>query len=355
MYAIRRAIIGTKIPGLTRQLSTATSTSSASTVLQRWIDSAPSNVLHLEDHVTLSRVQSLVSTIEVPQDGLASQWSSKGDILPAGWTLLFFPPWDSTTSSLGLDGTEKTPHHPPLEGGLDERMWVGGSFTFPRNYQTPNSGQGIRIGHGIQCTAKVVDVKKKIGKDGRTGYYVQVEREIREQGTGDDGSSGTADVAVKETRIHIYRPSMTDEQRKKTLEASASQSLKKLEARRNEADFVMEFLPTPNMLMRFSALTFNTHRIHWDERYCKEIEGREGLIVHGPLTALLLLNTFRHHLPQGVEGVKDFTYRNTAPLVVDRKVAFCGKWKGDECELWVEQEDGLVVMTAVGRGWKKEE
>lgn len=234
-------------------------------------------------------------------------------------------------------------------------MWVGGSFAFPRNYQTPNSGQGIRIGQEIECTAKVVDIKKKIGKDGRTGYYVQVQREISERGDG-RSAPAAAKVAVKETRVHIYRPSMTDEQREKVMAANSSQSLKKLDARRNDADFVMDFLPTPNMLIRFSALTFNTHRIHWDERYCKEIEGREGLIVHGPLTALLLLNTFRHHLPNGEwQGVRDFTYRNTAPLVVDRKVAFCGKWKGDDCELWVEQEDGFVVMTAVGRGWKSGE
>ncbi|KDE08184.1 hypothetical protein MVLG_01663 [Microbotryum lychnidis-dioicae p1A1 Lamole] len=353
MHAIRRALNRVGRPALTRQLSTATS--SNSTVLQQWINSAPSNVLYLEDHVTLSRVRSLVSTIEVSQDGLASVWSTKGDILPPGWTLLFFPPWDSTTSSLAPDGTEKTPHHPPLEGGLDERMWVGGSFAFARGYQTPNSGQGIRIGSEIECKAKVLDVKKKMGKDGRPGYYVQVQREIRERGEG-TSSEATGTVAVKETRVHIYRPSMTDEQRQKVMEANSPSLLKNLDARRHEADFVMPFLPTPKMLMRFSALTFNTHRIHWDERYCKEVEGREGLIVHGPLTALLLLNTFRHNLPRGEwEGVKDFTYRNTAPLVVDRKVAFCGKWKGEDCELWVEQEDGLIVMTGVGRGWKKGE
>ena len=71
-----------------------------------------------------------------------------------------------------------------------------------------------------------------------------------------------------------------------------------------------------------------------------------GLIVHGPLTSLLLLSALRHNSSKAVSA---FSYRATSPLAVGRDVWFCGSWKGaDECELWVEDEQGRVYMTGKG-------
>lgn len=182
------------------------------------------------------------------------------DTLPEGWTVVLFPPAFATTSSLGPDGTERTPHHPPAGSGLDERMWVGGSFHFAEQHR-------IKIGDQVECEARITDVKKRTGKDGRTGYYVEQTREIRRV--------GAAQPAVVESRMHLYRPSLgatpapaVDPPPRSAVAAAPTV---------DEADFSYSLLPTQALLLRFSALTFNTHRIHWDEAYCKDVEGREGV------------------------------------------------------------------------------
>lgn len=127
-------------------------------------------------------------------------------------------------------------------------MWVGGRFDFV-------AGE-LRIGEAVECSSRLSSVKERVGKDGRAGWYVEQERRITMGG----------EEAVVERRTHLYR-----------LPLEATPVLPaKVAGEKRKADFAMPFLPTPEMLMRFSALTFNTHRIHWDERYAIGVEGREG-------------------------------------------------------------------------------
>jgi 3-methylfumaryl-CoA hydratase len=272
--------------------------------------------------------------------------------LPPGWSLVLFPPTDSTTASLGPDGTERGPIHPPAPL---ERMWVAGSFEFP-------SGQALSIGEKVTCETVVEGVNEKTGSDGRKGWYVHQRREIKRE--------GEDTKVVVERRTHLYRYPVEEGMEKKV----EKKEKKKEEEGPKHVDFALEFLPTPNTLFRYSALTFNTHRIHWDLSYAVGIEGRPGkspsslseleltngidpgLIVHGPLTSLLLLNTLR----QAIESlhptatVNSFTYRATAPLVAGTKVRFAGRWKTSapwgkkECEVWVEDEQGIKYMTGSG-------
>ncbi|KAM0790998.1 hypothetical protein ACM66B_004298 [Microbotryomycetes sp. NB124-2] len=287
--------------------STETSSSAA---LERWIEhiQSPDSVIRSQDHVSLPHVQALVSTIETDGDVPASKWK-KGDDLPEGWTLAFFPPALAPTSQLNkADATEVTDHHPPASAGLNERMWVGGQWRFP--------GEPLKIGQDVQCEARIVDVKKRMGKDGRLGVYVSQQRDIR--------PVGSSNPSILETRTHLYRANLDQH-------APLSRPVPVAETHsrpRRQADFSWTFQPQAPHLIRFSSLTFNAHRIHWDEAYCRNVENRPGLIVHGPLTALLSLNTFRHAVADG-KRVSSFDYRATAPLVVDTKVTFGGHWRDD--------------------------
>ncbi|KAK4055435.1 [NU+] prion formation protein 1 [Microbotryomycetes sp. JL221] len=309
-------------------------TVSTQVALDNWIKYIQSDEGRIvsEDHVSLSHVQALVSTIETPGDVPATKWE-KGDVLPEGWSLAFFPAALAPTSKLNkADATEVTDHHPPPGTGLVERMWVGGKWEFNMR-QDP-----VKIGQDVQCHAHVTEVKHRTGKDGRVGVYVSQQRDI--------GPIGNATPSITETRTHLYRSN---------LERSSASSIPSTTAsppptERKACDFSWTFTPTPPHLIRFSALTFNAHRLHWDDAYCKNVESRPGLIVHGPLTALLLLNTFRHAVPLG-KRVASFTYKATAPLVVDTTVTYGGQWRDasqTECDLWCQAADGTLHMTGFG-------
>jgi 3-methylfumaryl-CoA hydratase len=105
---------------------------------------------------------------------------------------------------------------------------------------------------------------------------------------------------------------------------------------------VENWLPTSVELFRFSAVTFNAHRIHYDLPYASEVEGYPGLVVHGPLTALRLC-AFASRL---LGPLKEFRFRGEAPLFVWQPVRLIGDRGGTECRLVAERCDGAAAMTA---------
>lgn len=112
-----------------------------------------------------------------------------------------------------------------------------------------------------------------------------------------------------------------------------------------EPDFEVKITPTNHLLFRFSALSFNAHSIHLDPQYTREVEGYRDLLVHGPLTLVLMLEVLRSQLLPG-EMIARFEYRNLAPLVIGEECRVCvkkgeggGKW-----DVWiVGKEGGLAV------------
>ena len=102
----------------------------------------------------------------------------------------------------------------------------------------------------------------------------------------------------------------------------------------------MSLTPTPSHLFRFSALTFNAHRIHLDPQYTREIEGHRNLLVHGPLSLVLMLSVLRSQLKIG-EMVLKFDYRNLAPLYVEEEMRICAKRDGEtRFDVWIEGKEG---------------
>jgi 3-methylfumaryl-CoA hydratase len=108
--------------------------------------------------------------------------------------------------------------------------------------------------------------------------------------------------------------------------------------------------PTETLLFRFSALTFNGHRIHYDRRYATEVEGYAGLVVHGPLIATLLLDLMQTHVP-GV-AIERFQFKAMRPTFDTSDFAVCGAPEtNDHVSLWSTDNQGVRAVEA--RAWTR--
>jgi 3-methylfumaryl-CoA hydratase len=108
--------------------------------------------------------------------------------------------------------------------------------------------------------------------------------------------------------------------------------------------FSRDIVPDPVLLFRYSALTFNGHRIHYDRSYVTEVEGYPGLIVHGPLIATLLADLVRRNLPQA--RLRSFSFRAIRPLFDIHRFTVCGRVEGQRVALWARDHGGWLAMEA---------
>ncbi len=109
--------------------------------------------------------------------------------------------------------------------------------------------------------------------------------------------------------------------------------------------FSRRIVPDPVLLFRYSALTFNGHRIHYDRSYVTEVEGYPGLIVHGPLIATLLVDLLRRQRPHAV--VKSFSFTAKSPLFDLHPFDVCGRFDGERsAALWARNQQGALAMQA---------
>jgi len=116
----------------------------------------------------------------------------------------------------------------------------------------------------------------------------------------------------------------------------------------DDAAFSREIAPDPVLLFRYSALTFNGHRIHYDRSYVTAVEGYPGLVVHGPLIATLLLDLLRREMPHA--GVRRFEFRAVRPLFDIHRFAVCGRRDGERAvHLWARDHEGFLAMEAVAQ------
>ena len=186
---------------------------------------------------------------------------------------------------------------------LPRRMWAGGTL---------RSLRPVSLGESAELRSKILNVSEKTGKSGRI-VFVTAGHTVLQRGR----------PCVEEEQVIVYRepeprPVISSPRPK-------SGSTQTGGAGNPGGDPVPEwtetFLPTTVTLFQFSALTYNGHRIHYDHPYVTEQEGYPGLLVHGPLTALLLIDAARRH---STATVKQFRYRALAPLFVDEPIALEG-------------------------------
>jgi 3-methylfumaryl-CoA hydratase len=273
--------------------------------LQSWIGRRE----WLTDQVTVAPVLALTATLDrddpVPTPGSA---------LPPPYHWLYHLPV-VRMSAVGADGH-------PARGGflppmpLPRRMWAASRLRFHRP---------LRIGDSVTRMSEISDVQLKQGKSGPL-VFVKLKHALTVQ-------SGVA--AITEEQDIVYRD---DPQPGEPPAAPKAAPL--------EAAWRRELQPDPVLLFRFSALTFNGHRIHYDRPYATGVEGYPGLVVHGPLIAVLLLDHLRRHRPEAT--ITGFEFRAVRPLFDGAPFQLCGQPSDDglSVKLWAQDASGALCMDA---------
>lgn len=237
-----------------------------------------------------------------------------GDPLPAFWHYAWF--WDiQPPAGLGRDGHPKIGEFIP-DLGLPRRMWAGGTLEWLRP---------VFVGQQADYVTRIEDVKQKEGRSGPLGL-VTLRQELRQGGQ----------LCVSERRDLVYRPDI-DPIAPPTPPVAPS-------SRRDETHSrAMAFDTT--LLFRYSALTFNGHRIHYDRDYARGVEGYPGLVVHGPLLAQALID-----FAQDLGGaLSNFCFRATAPVFDHETAVLCACENHDGLDLWVRVGDWRQAMAGTAR------
>jgi 3-methylfumaryl-CoA hydratase len=242
-----------------------------------------------------------------------------GAVVPKLWHWLFFLP-QVKASDTGADGHPRTGGFIPALEGLDRRMWAGSRFWFHGD---------LVAGRTAVRKSMVKSVTRKQGRSGNLGF-VLVEHRVFQDGR---------PVLTEEHDI-VYKqaPPLA------ATVAAVSAGLKPPEKAAQWSDTIR---PNPVLLFRYSALTFNGHRIHYDRDFCREEFGFPGLAVHGPLIATLLIELVRKNLPSA--RVSEYAFRAHGPIFDFQTFQVEGCRENDQVLLWAVNPDGLAAMTARAR------
>lgn len=231
-----------------------------------------------------------------------------GDSLPPAWHWLYFHDL-VPASQLGRDGHPALGvTMPPIP--LERRMWAGGSLEFIAP---------IPLGSHAERVSRIASITPKEGRTGKL-CFVSVEHELVVDGH----------ATLRETQTIVYRELVPGGQAPQPQSATADAQYSDLWEMNNTS------------LFRYSALTFNGHRIHYDVDYARDVEGYENLVIHGPLIATLMLDAAskRGH------DIETFTYRAKSPLLLPNAFTVNGRIEGDSGTLWAAATDGRLAMDA---------
>ena len=270
--------------------------------LKQWVGKTET----LEDHVTLAPMAALAATLD-----RGDMPPLPGQALAPCWNWLYFLP----VHPLAMIGTDGHPKRggflPPV--ALPRRMWAASRMEFRH---------ALRAGSTVTRTSRIADIT---GKQGRSGplVFVRVHHEL----------SDSQGLAIAEDQDIVYRemPQVSD---------TPTQVL----AARTDEQFSRRITPDPVLLFRYSALTFNGHRIHYDRPYAMGEEGYPGLVVQGPLIATLLIDQLRRAHP-GLQ-VKTFEFKAISPLFDNAHFDICGRLDGDLATLWARGPQDQLAMQA---------
>ncbi|MEX5730071.1 3-methylfumaryl-CoA hydratase [Rhodovulum iodosum] len=253
----------------------------------------------LTDPLDPARAAALHATLGLPGPAPAA-----GDPLPPFFHQVYF--WDALPPArLGRDGHPKLGEFIP-DLGLPRRMWAGGRLTFTAP---------LRAGQPAERRTTIETIAEKTGRTGPLAF-VTLRHDIVQGGR----------LCVSEHQNLVYRQDP---------DPAAPSPAPPPAPEGAEQTHAVGFSPT--LLFRYSALTFNGHRIHYDRDYARDVEGYAGLVVHGPLLAQLLMLMAEERGP-----LAGFAFRATAPLI-DTETATLAR---RENRLWVAGPDGRLCMEA---------
>lgn len=264
----------------------------------------------LHDTVTATPVAALSATLD---RGDADPGA--GTALPALWHWLYFLP-RQRQSLLGPDGHAlRGGFLPPVP--LPRRMWAGGRLRW-------ETGNPLCVGDAVERRSRILSVRQKSGRSGDL-VFVTVEHALL-NGKG---------LALTEEHDIVYRDA-----------ARPGDPVVAPTAAETGAPWSREVVPDDVLLFRYSALTFNGHRIHYDRRYVTQVEGYPGLVVHGPLIATLLVDLLRRYEPSAV--LRSFEFRAVRPTFDLHPFRLNGAPSADgkTVRLWSQDHEGWLTMQA---------
>ncbi|KAF9173002.1 hypothetical protein BGX21_010636 [Mortierella sp. AD011] len=325
-HALRASsVLSFRQPLTFRPLSSTASPSPADIIAEWTASILKKPVLIERDTIRSQTLQQLAMTLskETPTSATAATFK-KGALLPVNWHHAFFPPMIGE-NDLGKDGYEMT-HAPPAP--FLARMWAGGGVE-------QNPANLLRVGQDMLMKTKCTNVDIKQNRSGDIMVFVSLEKQIENE----------HGWALTDTRTLVYM-----EKDENNLQTPKSKLVKP----RREADLAIVVHPTAVLLFRYSALSFNSHLIHYEHQYANKVEGYPGCLVHGPLTSTFMLETLRQNLKPG-QIIKNFRYRALSPLYVDQPIKICTKNTAtvptmeadiiDSYEVWVENPEGGLAMS----------
>lgn len=259
------------------------------------------------DYIHGAAVEAMAATLDVESAPL------QGDPLPPGWQWLFFNP-RVRRSELGPDGhPARGGFLPPVE--LPRRMWAGSRIRYLAD---------LPVGCVARRASRILKVTSKVGRAGAL-CFVTVEHSIAHEGI----------ECIREEQDIVYREATPP----------GSAAPREPERHDDQATWTEAFEADTTLLFRYSALTFNGHRIHYDLPYACEEEGYPGLVVHGPLTATLLQRFAVEH--GGGRRLAEFSFRGVTSLFADRAFQLEGREDGDSgLVLWARGPQGELAMSA---------
>jgi 3-methylfumaryl-CoA hydratase len=238
-----------------------------------------------------------------------------GDPVPWGWHSIFFPRL-MPTNKLSKDGMaaefEDSPDSP-----LPRRMYAGNDLKFH---------EPLRIGDAAK---KEIFVKSVTPKEGRSGKMIFVTYGIN--------ITGPRGLVMEDNQNIVFREEPP---------AGEKSAPPPGEPAKTDAPWKRTLTVDEVMLFRFSAATWNPHRIHYDRDYVTKVEGYPDLIVHGPFTAVLLLELVREHMGDKAIEMSGFSMRAKAPLYANRPMTLLGEPAADgkSCKLWAADDKGVLAM-----------
>jgi 3-methylfumaryl-CoA hydratase len=274
-------------------------------MLQEWIGRQQ----EASDEVSLAAIKRLAALLDVPPRPY-----KRGDAIPKGWYVVLFAP-EERQSLLGSDGhPEKGQFIPPV--ALPRRMFAGRRVGFH---------DALRIGDEVNRLSRIARIEPKQGRSGKM-CFVTVRHEI----------SGPRGLAVVEEHDIVYR-----EEPKpgapKTATAPAPAA--------GSAEWTRSIVPDNVLLFRYSAATFNSHRIHYDIDYVRNTEGYPDLVVNGGLMTLLL---WELATSKSGRELKSSSSRNLKALFVNRPITVCGMPVATEnkARMWALDAEGDLAIEA---------
>jgi 3-methylfumaryl-CoA hydratase len=264
-----------------------------------------------EDTVTQAPIKAMLATFDRQE-----KVPAEGEPIAPGWHLLYLHSY-ARRAQLGRDGAA-------AEGGvlpkipMPRRMYAGSTFTFDGD---------IRVGDRLRREIEFTDIQSREGSTGNLIVTTQTRRIFTPRG-----------LALTEAANTVFREDPPAGQKSGTPVREAAPS---------EVPWRRTIKPDPVMLFRYSAITFNPHRIHYDRTYCIETEGYPGLVVHGPFAQQCIFDLLRDSVPN--RKVRTMAIRARAPLFDTSAFDVIGRPTADGkgAELWTVTPKGTIAAQAI--------